>query len=343
MRGRAARTTTVFADKELAMRLAARFSSRRVGRFRHWPVEWGGTTWTVTQKHIFGDRVCPRRCAGPDPARACACSHRCCFKYGTDEQKRYYLPRILSGRTLLVPGLFRARLRFRSVEPAHPCGARRRRLRRERHEDLDDARAVRRPHLLSRAHQRARQAASRHHVSADRHGDARRQCEADHHARRRPRSESGVLRRRARAAGEPASARRTKAGPSQSTCSSSNAAAAVRRAPQDRTRRAERDRTASNATATGSACPTIPAFAARIDALEIRVMALEFAELATLARCRRGGSPGAAASLLKNISADIGQEIEHAAARGDRTTMALTHPQRDAPCRRTQTPLPRVI
>jgi len=40
------------------------------------------------------------------------------------------------------------------------------------------------------------------------------------------------------------------------------------------------------------------------------VMALEFAELATLARMARGGSPGPESSLQKNTSVDIGQTLE---------------------------------
>jgi hypothetical protein len=47
-----------------------------------------------------------------------------------------------------------------------------------------------------------------------------------------------------------------------------------------------------------------------VAAIHVRVMALEFTELGTLARIAGGGSPGAAASLLKNISTEIGQDIE---------------------------------
>ena len=62
----------------------------------------------------------------------------------------------------------------------------------------------------------------------------------------------------------------------------------------------------------GTALYDEPAFAARVAAIHVRVMALEFTELGTLARMAGGGSPGAAASLLKNISTEIGQDIEYA-------------------------------
>ena len=39
-------------------------------------------------------------------------------------------------------------------------------------------------------------------------------------------------------------------------------------------------------------------------------MALEFAELSTLARLARGGSPGPESSLQKNTTVDIGQTLE---------------------------------
>jgi acyl-CoA dehydrogenase len=52
------------------------------------------------------------------------------------------------------------------------------------------------------------------------------------------------------------------------------------------------------------------AFASRIDALEVRIMGLEFSELATLARLSSGGSPGPESSLQKNTTADIGQAME---------------------------------
>ena len=62
----------------------------------HWPVEHGGTGWTPVHKHIFEEEMvaagAPRilpfgvNMLGP-----------VLIKYGTDKQKDFYLPRILSG------------------------------------------------------------------------------------------------------------------------------------------------------------------------------------------------------------------------------------------------------
>ena len=73
----------------------------------------------------------------------------------------------------LVPGLLRAGLRLRPGVAAHPRRARRRRLRRERPEDLDLGRAVRRLDVLPRAHRSRGAEAPRHLVHPDRHEDAR--------------------------------------------------------------------------------------------------------------------------------------------------------------------------
>ena len=52
-----------------------------------------------------------------------------------------------------------------------------------------------------------------------------------------------------------------------------------------------------------------PSFAGRIAELEIRNEALQYAELETLDRLSKGGSPGPGSSLAKNTSVEIDQEI----------------------------------
>jgi len=52
-----------------------------------------------------------------------------------------------------------------------------------------------------------------------------------------------------------------------------------------------------------------PAFRRRLAELEIRLQALAFSELATLARMSRGESPGAGSSLAKNTSVAIEQDL----------------------------------
>lgn len=62
----------------------------------HWPTEWGGTGWTVMQRFIFetetalahAPRIIPFGLSMLAPVL---------IKYGNDQQKRYWLPRILDG------------------------------------------------------------------------------------------------------------------------------------------------------------------------------------------------------------------------------------------------------
>ena len=62
----------------------------------HWPVDWGGTGWTVIQRFIFetetalanAPRVLPFGLSMIGPVL---------LKYGSEEQKRHWLPRILDG------------------------------------------------------------------------------------------------------------------------------------------------------------------------------------------------------------------------------------------------------
>ncbi len=53
MRRRAARVTSVFADKSLALEWQATLNARGWA-VPSWPVEHGGTGWTITQKYVFG-------------------------------------------------------------------------------------------------------------------------------------------------------------------------------------------------------------------------------------------------------------------------------------------------
>ncbi|HCR93562.1 MAG TPA: acyl-CoA dehydrogenase [Oceanicaulis sp.] len=62
----------------------------------HWPVEWGGTDWSVVQRFIFetetamahAPRVVPFGVSMLGPVL---------IKFGTEEQKKHWLPRILDG------------------------------------------------------------------------------------------------------------------------------------------------------------------------------------------------------------------------------------------------------
>lgn len=61
-----------------------------------WPVEWGGTGWTPTQKHIF-DEENARAGAPPVLPFGITMVAPVMMRFGNEGQKRHYLPRILDG------------------------------------------------------------------------------------------------------------------------------------------------------------------------------------------------------------------------------------------------------
>ena len=95
MRLAAARTTTVFADKDLAMAWQA-ILLEQGWAVPSWPVEHGGTGWTPTQKYIFGEELAKAGAPGLIPLGLRMLAP-VLFKYGTPEQKSHYLPKMLSG------------------------------------------------------------------------------------------------------------------------------------------------------------------------------------------------------------------------------------------------------
>ncbi|MEZ5558990.1 MAG: acyl-CoA dehydrogenase family protein [Pseudomonadales bacterium] len=95
MREATRRTTTVFADKDLAMRWQ-QILVEKGWAVPAWPVEHGGTGWSPTQKYIFGEECARARAPGLIPLGLRMLAP-VLFRYGTDEQKAHYLPRMLSG------------------------------------------------------------------------------------------------------------------------------------------------------------------------------------------------------------------------------------------------------
>jgi len=63
----------------------------------HWPVEHGGTGWTPLQSFIF-ENECTMAGAPRLVPFGLSMLGPVLIKYGTEEQKRYWLPRILNGR-----------------------------------------------------------------------------------------------------------------------------------------------------------------------------------------------------------------------------------------------------
>ena len=86
--------------------------------------------------------------------------------FGTEEQKKRFLPRMAEPRRLVVPGLLRARRRLRPRRPQDAGGARGRPLRGQRPEDLDHAGAARRLDLPAGPHRPEREEAGGHLLPA---------------------------------------------------------------------------------------------------------------------------------------------------------------------------------
>ena len=84
-----------------------------------------------------------------------------CSHWGTEEQKRHFIPRILSRRGHLVPGLLRAQRRVRPRQPRLPGHARRRRVGDQRPEDLDVGRPPRQLDLRAHPHRPRRRRSTR--------------------------------------------------------------------------------------------------------------------------------------------------------------------------------------
>ena len=158
MKRATALTPSVFSDPDIGMAWQRALHKKGWGA-PGWPVEHGGPDWTPAQRWIF-EAECARgrraQCQRDGRQDGRPRHHRLRLA-GAEE----FLPAADSlRRGLLVPGLFRARLRLRPRLAENPRGARRRRLHHQRHQDLDHACPPRQPHVRAGAHQR-RPSASR--------------------------------------------------------------------------------------------------------------------------------------------------------------------------------------
>ena len=68
-----------------------------------WPVEYGGTDWTLTQRYIFAQECARCDTPGISPMGLKMCGPML-IGYGSEEQKNYYLPKILSGEHIWCQG-----------------------------------------------------------------------------------------------------------------------------------------------------------------------------------------------------------------------------------------------
>ena len=88
-------TTTVFVDREITLEWQA-ILARRGWAVPSWPGDWGGTGWTPTQRYVF-DLACYRAGAPRLVPLGLGMLAPVLLAFGTEEQKRHYLPKILSG------------------------------------------------------------------------------------------------------------------------------------------------------------------------------------------------------------------------------------------------------
>ena len=135
-----------------------------------WPKEYGGAGMTVMQQFIFNQEMASAGAPkGGNYGIGTGWAGPTIILYGTEEQKQKYLPPIVRGEVDLVPGLQRARRRLRPGVAADARDEGRRRLRRQRPEDLDLRRARRQLHDPARAHGPRRAEAQGHQLLHRRH------------------------------------------------------------------------------------------------------------------------------------------------------------------------------
>lgn len=95
LRAATRRQSGVFAEKELNQRWQ-RILYERGWVAPSWPVEYGGTGWSVVQRYIF-DTECAEAGTPALPAMGLQMCGPVLMRFGTPEQKAFFLPRILSG------------------------------------------------------------------------------------------------------------------------------------------------------------------------------------------------------------------------------------------------------
>ena len=130
-----------------------------------WPVEYGGRGMGAEEQFIFFDEI--QRAGVPFPLVTVNTVGPTLMEYGTEEQKRRFLPGMLSRRHRLRHRLHRAGGRHRPGLARNPGGPRRRRLRRRRAEDLHHRRQHRRLRVAGLPH-RPRRPQAQGHLDPDR-------------------------------------------------------------------------------------------------------------------------------------------------------------------------------
>lgn len=95
-------TTSVFTDKPYSLAWQ-RILYKKGWAAPAWPVEYGGTGWTEMQRYIFASECVRAQTPGLSPMGLRMCAP-VLMKFGTPEQKAFYLPRILAGEDYWCQG-----------------------------------------------------------------------------------------------------------------------------------------------------------------------------------------------------------------------------------------------
>src|SRR6202007_800012 len=118
----------------------------------NWPKEYGGQDRSPVDTLIFTDEAAIA--GAPVPFLTINSVAPTIMAFGTDEQKRFYLPKIAAGELHFSIG-------YSEPGAGTDLPARRRRLCRQRPEDVDEPDPVRRLRMAGRPHQPGSQEASR--------------------------------------------------------------------------------------------------------------------------------------------------------------------------------------
>ena len=94
--------TSVYADHEASMEWQ-RILHERGWAAPAWPVEYGGCDWSLTQHYIFSRESQLSGAPSLSPMGIRMVAHAI-IKYGTDAQKEYFLPWILTGKVFFCQG-----------------------------------------------------------------------------------------------------------------------------------------------------------------------------------------------------------------------------------------------
>ncbi|MEH6581144.1 MAG: acyl-CoA dehydrogenase family protein [Halioglobus sp.] len=89
------RTPTVFVEKDVALEWQA-ILVKRGWAVPNWPVDWGGTDWSPSQRYIFTRECYLAGCPMLIPL-GLAMLAPVLLAFGSDQQKQTYLPKILNG------------------------------------------------------------------------------------------------------------------------------------------------------------------------------------------------------------------------------------------------------